>query len=304
MRNERAMREIECMKVAKPRNLILLGEEKGKLLQVAQDLAAGWLETDIDELPFHPDYKKIAAESGSIQSEQAELIRRMGAYKAQSGCGVCIVEDAETMTVELQNKLLKVLEDRGDTLAVIFISEGPLLDTIASRCMTISFGKIPLGEMYASLGCREVPVLLASEGSPELYNRIIADDWFSQYLDGLHKTLCGVKERAQFRHILRVHHALRERDNEYLPDKFQDWQLQAYLEMLSMLFWYGTLKKLNCDIPSWVRVGNLVNLYTFEELYGNYQRLEQAKAAQKKKGFFTKNDFFELLMYMIPTDEG
>lgn len=304
MGNERSIREIERMKAAKPRNLIFLGEEKKQLLRFARELAATWLGTDCEELLFHPDYKEIDAQGGSIQAEQAELIRRMGAYKPQSNSAVCVVPGAETMTVDLQNKLLKVLEDREEALAVIFISEVPLLDTIASRCTTISFGKVPLSEMYASNGYREIPALLASAGNPELYEQIISDDWFSQYLDGLYKTLCGVKERTQLKQLLRVHHALKERDNEYLPDRFLDWQLQAYLEMLSMLFWYGTLKKMDCDIPSWVRLGNLVNLYTIKELHEIYKRVTKAKSVQKRKGQFTKNDFFELLMYLIPIEEG
>lgn len=300
MANDRAMKELQRMKEVTPCNLILYGDERQYLLLCAKELACAWLDTDMEDLLYHPDYKQIEADSGSIKSEQADLIRRMGAYKPQSERAVCIVTDAETMTVDLQNKLLKVLEDREETLAVIFIARASLLDTIVSRCTAISFEKVTLGELYASCGCKEVPALLACAGSLECYQRIVGDDWFCQYLDGLHKTFCTIKERSQLRQLLRVHHALKERDKEYLPERFEEWQMEAYLNMLSMLFWYGTFKKLGCDVPVWVRLGNLTNLYSLKEMYGIYEKAVQAKQAQRKKGFFTKNDFFELLMVMIP----
>lgn len=303
MENDRAMQDIQLFRNALPRNLIFIGEEKNTMRQCALSLAAEWLVTTEDDILYHPDFKMIEAESGIIRAEQAETIQRMATYIPQSDRSICIVTDANTMTAEMQNKLLKVLEDREDTLAVIFVTSGPLLETISSRCVTIVFDKIPLGELYASSQERVVSAILASDGSPELYRKILDDDWFCQYLEGFTGALCGIKERSKLKNILRLTHAVKEKDKEYLPEKFEDWQLQAFLRMLSMLYWEAAFRKIGCERSTWVRLGNLPELYSFRELYRIYEKTEWARNAQKRKGGFTQNEFFELLMVLIPLEE-
>lgn len=57
---------------------------------------------------------------------------------------VYIIDDAEKMTKEAQNCLLKTLEEPSDYITIILICslENSLLNTIKSRCMKITFNKI------------------------------------------------------------------------------------------------------------------------------------------------------------------
>lgn len=303
MQTDRLTKILEYLKSAGPRNLILTGREKERILLFAKELASTWLDSSVEDLGYHPDFKLFGAEGGSLCSDRAELIQRMASYMPQSDRAVCIVTEADAMTVDLQNKLLKVLEDGERTLAVIFITQQPLLDTILSRCLTVEFQKTPIEAMASSPEYRCFAVLLASDKSPELYKRITEDEWFCQYLEGFFQSFSGIKARAQLKNILRLTHALREKDKEYLPDKLEDWQMQAFLCMIRQAFWYVMVSKAGAELPAYVRLGNLSNLYEASEAEEIYRIALQAEKRQFRKGAFTKNDFFELLMAMIPLDQ-
>lgn len=300
MANESVVQRIELLKGIEARNLILLGEETELMSKYAFEIASAWLQTDISNLPYHPDYLLICAENGSIRSEQAEKIQRMASFIPYGNKSICVVKDAETMTVELQNKLLKVLEDGEKSLAVIFITSSKLIDTVSSRCMTLKFQKTTLGELATLPGYNKLPLMLACDGNMELYKKMENDAAFCQYLEGFFTSLCGIKERKNLKNILRLTHALKEKDEEYLPEKFTDWQMQAFLCMVKKLFWHVILKNNGIAVPQYIRMGNLAELYKAEEAEIVYRKTEEAMVRNRKKGAFNKNDFFELLMHMIP----
>ena len=57
---------------------------------------------------------------------------------------VCIIDNAETMTTEAQNCLLKTLEEPPEFATIILIgtNENAFLSTIKSRCMILKFRPI------------------------------------------------------------------------------------------------------------------------------------------------------------------
>ena len=302
MANELAIQKIEILKSVDARNVVLLGAERSKKIKLARELAASWLEVGEDSLEVHPDYKEICSDDGTLKVEQAEKIQKMASYVPVSKKAVCLVIDAETMTVELQNKLLKVLEDGESTLAVIFISEKPLIDTVMSRLLCVEFYKVTLGELYCN-GCREIPALLGCDGSEEMYERILKDDWFSQYLQGFFKSFCQIKERKTLKNVLKLTHALKEKDKEYLPERLDDWQMNVFLCMIRNLFWHILLKQTGLELPNYIRIGAVSSIYKREEAEVIFRAAEKAWHDSKQKGRFTKNDFFEVLMQMIPSTD-
>lgn len=283
-----------------PRSLIFLGEETQEMWLCAQELAALWLAVSMGELSVHPDYLEIEAQDGVIGAEKSEVIRTASARKPLGTKGVCIVRDAQLMTREMQNKLLKALEDGEKNLAVIFITSKPLLDTVSSRCMTVRFEKLSLSCMMSMPEYKNPSAVLASDGSPEMYERIVGDTEFSTYLEGFYGSLCSIKERGQLKNILRLTHALKEKDGQYLPDVFENWQMHAFLCLLKHIYWHIALKHIGFPAPSFVRIGHLGNLYGRAEADKIYRKVEDAILRNQKKGDFNKNDFFELLMQMIP----
>ncbi|MBQ9657550.1 MAG: DNA polymerase III subunit [Clostridia bacterium] len=96
----------------------------------------------------NPDFKiiDIAPEEKSIKIEQ---IRNMQIKIAEkpivSDKKVYIINNADTMTREAQNCLLKTLEEPPEYVTIILIgqNENNFLTTIKSRCTKINFNKIP-----------------------------------------------------------------------------------------------------------------------------------------------------------------
>lgn len=93
----------------------------------------------------HPDFFVVNADGNSIKIEQIRNITEKVIEKPIiSDRKVYIINDADKMTKEAQNCLLKTLEEPPEYVTIILISsnENVLLNTIKSRCMSIKFKNI------------------------------------------------------------------------------------------------------------------------------------------------------------------
>lgn len=96
----------------------------------------------------HPDVVRIVPEGASIKIEQVRRLQREFAYAAaEAERRVVIIEEAETMTAEAANSMLKFLEEPVTPMVAVLIAEkeDAVLPTIRSRCQQIRFVK-PLPE--------------------------------------------------------------------------------------------------------------------------------------------------------------
>ena len=95
----------------------------------------------------HPDFAMIRPDGANIKIEQIRKMQHdvaMAPYVSLRR--VCIINEAELMTVQAENSLLKVLEEPVGDIVFILITANRLmlLPTIISRCMMLTFQ--PLGE--------------------------------------------------------------------------------------------------------------------------------------------------------------
>lgn len=93
----------------------------------------------------NPDFNIIKPDGNSIKIEQIRLLQSKAYEKPIiSNRKVYIIDEAEKMTKEAQNCLLKTLEEPSDYITIILVCglENKLLNTIKSRCMKIAFNKI------------------------------------------------------------------------------------------------------------------------------------------------------------------
>lgn len=100
------------------------------------------IEFDSDN---NPDFQLIESLDGKIKIEQIRQMQRKVAEKPIiSNNKVYIIDDADTMTTEAQNCLLKTLEEPPEYVTIILIctNEGNLLSTIKSRCTRMQFEPI------------------------------------------------------------------------------------------------------------------------------------------------------------------
>lgn len=105
------------------------------------------IEFDTDN---NPDFILIEPDGNSIKIEQIrELQRKIQEKPIISNKKVYIIDNADKMTTEAQNCLLKTLEEPPEYSTIILIgtNENLFLSTIKSRCMIIHFEKIKEEEL-------------------------------------------------------------------------------------------------------------------------------------------------------------
>lgn len=126
----------------------------------------------------HPDVLTLAVPEGRkrILIKQVRELQHGMAYRPFEGrCRVVLVPDAEIMTEEAANALLKTLEEPPEETHFILTSSQPksLLDTIRSRCQELRFAPLPRAALTQrlredeELGPEDARVLASlAEGSP------------------------------------------------------------------------------------------------------------------------------------------
>ena len=99
----------------------------------------------------HPDFSVINEDGQTIKIEYIRpVVEKIIEKPIVSNKKVYIINDADKMTEEAQNCLLKTLEEPPEFITIILISsnENLLLNTIKSRCMKIKFNNIPNDDLY------------------------------------------------------------------------------------------------------------------------------------------------------------
>jgi len=98
----------------------------------------------------NPDFQLIEPNDGKVKIEQIrEMQRKVAEKPIISNKKVYIIDNADTMTTEAQNCLLKTLEEPPEYITIILIctNEDNLLSTIKSRCTRIHFDSINIEEV-------------------------------------------------------------------------------------------------------------------------------------------------------------
>lgn len=94
----------------------------------------------------NPDFQEIEPDGNNVKIEQIrEMQRKIVEQPIISNKKAYIIDDADLMTKEAQNCLLKTLEEPPEFANIILIgsNESNFLSTIKSRCTIIKFGAIP-----------------------------------------------------------------------------------------------------------------------------------------------------------------
>ena len=101
----------------------------------------------------HPDFTIIDSEDGkNIKIGQIRLLQEQISEKPiVSEKKIYIINNADLMTIEAQNCLLKTLEEPPEYALIILVlsNENKLLNTINSRCTKISFNKLTNEDLQA-----------------------------------------------------------------------------------------------------------------------------------------------------------
>lgn len=104
----------------------------------------------------HPDFAAISPEgpTNTVKIDQIRGISRGVSMRPSSAARkVFVVDDADRMTEEAANSILKTLEEPPDFMAVILVTSVParVLPTVRSRCCSVPFAPVGEGDLTAYL---------------------------------------------------------------------------------------------------------------------------------------------------------
>ncbi len=130
----------------------------------------------------HPAVQWLKPSGNSIKIEQVRELQKEAQFKIQDArMKIYIIEDAERMTIQAANSLLKFLEEPKTPAVFILLveNEHQLLPTVRSRCQLISFPPIDTKyylQLFKQEGYSDQDILIAAsiaEGVEE--TKIILD---------------------------------------------------------------------------------------------------------------------------------
>lgn len=136
----------------------------------------------------HPDLHWIKPDGLSIKKDQIEALQREFIYSGvESNRKVYVIEDADLMTVNASNRLLKFLEEPNQETTAILLTKNhhQLLDTIRSRCQIIALrplsGKaIEEALVNDGISLENARLFQAIAPQLEVAKSLDQDEWFAE----------------------------------------------------------------------------------------------------------------------------
>lgn len=137
----------------------------------------------------HTAVTVIEPDGASVKIEQIRTLQRRFVYRSEGGDArqVYIIEDADRMTAQAGNSLLKFLEEPSAPLTAILLADniGAVLSTIRSRSQAVPFAPLPPEEMERELIAEGVPRELAKPAvrmaaGLDAARELAAADWFAE----------------------------------------------------------------------------------------------------------------------------
>ncbi|MGP4070565.1 DNA polymerase III subunit delta' [Halobacillus sp. B29] len=184
----------------------------------------------------HPDLHWIEPDGQSIKKEQILHLQKEFTYTGmESNRKVYIIVDADRMTTNASNRLLKFLEEPSQQTTAMLLTESgqTMLDTIRSRCQLLAF---------QPLNPERVESKLIEEGVSQSNAKILAsltnnlteameindDDWFAN-VRKLVIQLIEVLQNKPNEGLLFINH-------QWMPHFKERQQLQRGLDVLMLWF--------------------------------------------------------------------
>jgi len=119
----------------------------------------------------HPDVLIVEPAESSISIKQVrEIQRQMSLFPYQADYKVVLIDQAEKMTTEAANCLLKTLEEPSGQAVLILITASPktLLSTIISRCQLVNFLPVAKKEIEKAFPKAKDQIIRLANGRPGL----------------------------------------------------------------------------------------------------------------------------------------
>lgn len=144
-------------------------------MALAERLAAALLDIEPKRLPVHPDVSLVVRPIDDKTGDKKktiplEMIRDVCDRLAMSAVGgrkIVIIDEADSMTPQAQNALLKTLEEPSGQALIVLLAEdrSKMLRTIVSRTVPVTLSRVPTASIVAALVKRGFTDKVASEAA-------------------------------------------------------------------------------------------------------------------------------------------
>lgn len=230
----------------------------------------------------HPDLHWIIPDGASIKNDQILQLQKEFSYTGmESDRKVYVMEDADKMTANASNRLLKFLEEPGAHTTAILLTENSqaLLQTIQSRCQILALQPLHEGQFEE---------LLISEGLPQSTARLLSQ-LTQNYEEAME--ISGQEWFAKARKlVVQLVEVLETRPNEALLFIHSQWmpvmkdrELQQ-LALHLLLLWFKDIIYLYADRPDSIiyiqekdRLENSLRHWTRQRATDSLQSVMEAK---------------------------
>lgn len=214
---------------------------------------------------IHPDVVLIEPQdTGKIKIEEVRHLQETIAYKPFEGrYKIWVIDQADKMTLQAANCLLKTLEEPPDNSLIILVASqaSALLPTVVSRCQQVKFARLTtsvLRELLVGQGISpevlELGVALANGSASQISQEQLDDYW--AWRDVVINYLQG--EESNFAAAFALGEKLaKEKD-----------QIEKLIQLLNL--WYRDLLLHKLGLDKYL----LINKDKFEELSRQVSRLE------------------------------
>ncbi|MBX4205282.1 MAG: AAA family ATPase [Candidatus Doudnabacteria bacterium] len=201
--------------------------------EVAKIFARTLLEHSRND--FHPDLLELSEEPIKIEQIR-DLAYKLALRPYQAKYKVAIIDNADSMTIEAQNALLKILEEPKIYTILILVTSNPgkLLRTISSRTQKINFGLVPPEEYQKLLSENpedEQTLLTLSAGRPGLARRITADPELVEKIKGIESSF-NIIQTQDISEKLKLAYDLADLETADLKQVLDFW-LMGYEQLLN-----------------------------------------------------------------------
>ncbi len=136
----------------------------------------------------HPDFLLVEPDGSSIKIDQIRELQRIFSYRSEAGNRkIYIIQDADKMTVQAANSLLKFLEEPPAPAVAMLLTDNvqSILPTIRSRTQPVLFTAVDPKQMIQLLADENYPLPLVRcavhlVSDPEECRKLLAENWFAE----------------------------------------------------------------------------------------------------------------------------
>ena len=294
--HKKTWKEIQgYLAISNPPGLILSGVHGLGKLELGLYIAAVLLDCSEKELYKNPDFY-MTGTNNTVSSDDIKDLIDFSWRSSLMGKKVILLNNAHTVYVSTQNKLLKILEDREDNVLILLSASNTLIPTIISRCCHIQLqppANATIKRFLKEKGVADSDIDFLSYmigNAPFLYTK--EEQTLMQYKSQLEQ-LYRITVRSD---LLNVMNMLKEKDKNSFYEKNTAHTIWNIKLIIYPFYNYYFDTENNGDTSTETYPGNL---YTPHEAYniicmGQYhQRIKN----------YTKNDYFSLLRYIIHPED-